>query len=74
MDKQEDALRVFGRRLSQLREQRGISVAELATRTGLDPRDIADIEVGERDIPITTIFRLAAGLGIAPAQLLAPQP
>lgn len=70
MDKQEGALRSFGRQLSQLREKQHLSVAELASRSGLDPGDIAAIEVGEKDIHITDIFRLAAALGAAPADLL----
>lgn len=70
MDKQEGARRKFGRRLSQLREERGISIAELASRTGLDPEEITGIEAGETDVSITIIFRLAAGLGIPPAQLV----
>ena len=74
MDKQENPLRVFGRRLSQLREEQGISIEQLAARTGLDPSDIARIESGEQDLPITAIFRLAEGLGILPAQLLTMKP
>jgi transcriptional regulator with XRE-family HTH domain len=73
MDKQENALRAFGRRLSQLREQQGMDIAGLASRSGIDLLEIAGIEAGERDIPITTIFRLARGLGVPPAQLLVPE-
>jgi transcriptional regulator with XRE-family HTH domain len=71
MDKQEDALREFGRRLTQLREEQGLSVAELASRTGLDPLVIRSMEAGERNIHLTTIFRLAVGLGVEPVELLA---
>jgi transcriptional regulator with XRE-family HTH domain len=72
MDRQEDALREFGRRIGQLREQRGIGIGDLASRAGLDPRELAAIEAGHQDIPITTIFRLAEGLGVSPAELLGP--
>ena len=71
MNKQEEgALRSFGRQLAQLREAQGMSVPKLASRSGIDPRDISAIEAGEKDIHITDIFRLAAGLGVAPAKLL----
>ena len=70
MDKQEGALRQFGTQLSRLREERGIGIAELGSRLGLDPRDIAAIEAGEKDISITEIFRLAAALGVRPSELL----
>ncbi|HVS95150.1 MAG TPA: helix-turn-helix transcriptional regulator [Puia sp.] len=70
MDKQEDALSAFGRRLSQLREERGLSIAELASRTGLGSGYIARIEAGQQDIPITVIFVLADGLSVPAARLL----
>ena len=70
MDKQEDALSAFGGRLSQLREERGLSISELASRTGLEPGYIACIEAGEQDIPVTDILRLAGALDVPPAQLL----
>lgn len=71
MHRQEDALRAFGLRLTQLREERGLSIAELAARAGIDTRDIFAIEAGEKDIHLTTIFRLAEGLGVPASQLLA---
>lgn len=71
MHRQEDALRAFGRRLTQLREERGLSIAELAARAGIDVRDIRAIEAAERNIHLTTIFRLAEGLGVTAGQLLA---
>lgn len=70
MDKQEGALRLFGRQLSKLREEKGLSIAELASRSGLDPKDISAIEAGEKDFHITDIFRLATALGVGPSQLL----
>lgn len=70
MEKPEGALRRFGRALIKYREQRGFSVAELASRCGLDPAELAAIEGGQKDIHITDIFRLAAALGIRPSQLM----
>jgi transcriptional regulator with XRE-family HTH domain len=70
MDRQEDALRELGRRLRQLREERGLGIARLASLTGLNPDDIPAMESGEVDIPLTTIFALAVALGVKPAQLL----
>jgi transcriptional regulator with XRE-family HTH domain len=70
MDRQEDALRKLGLRLRQLREEQGLSIAELATLTALEPSDINTMEAGELDIPITTIVALARALGTTPARLL----
>jgi transcriptional regulator with XRE-family HTH domain len=70
MDRQEDALRKLGLRLRQLREEQGLSIADLAKLTGLEPSDINTMEAGELDIPITTIVALARALGTTPARLL----
>ncbi len=70
MDRQEDALRKLGRRLRALREEKGLSIADLASLTALEHNDINSMEAGELDIPLTTIFALARALGTTPAQLL----
>jgi transcriptional regulator with XRE-family HTH domain len=70
MDRQEDALRKLGLRLRQLRDEQGLSIADLAKLTALEPSDINTMEAGELDIPITTIVALARALGTTPARLL----
>lgn len=63
-------MRKLGLRLRQLREERGLSIAELAILTALAPSDINTMEAGELDIPVTTIVALARALGTTPARLL----
>jgi transcriptional regulator with XRE-family HTH domain len=70
MDGQEDALRKLGRRLRQLREEQGLSIADLASLTALEPSNISAMEAGELDIPLTTLVALARALGVTPAGLL----
>lgn len=70
MDKQQDALRKLGRRLAQLRQQQDLTLAQLATRTGIDSRELASIEAGEKDLRITTIFAICRGLGLPPGEWL----
>jgi putative transcriptional regulator len=70
MDRQEDALRKLGRRLRELREEKGLSIAELASLTELEHNDINNMEAGKLDIPLTVIVALATALGTTPAQLL----
>ena len=70
MDRNEKALHSFGQRLTQLREERNISIPELAARTGLDVRHIGRIEAGEINILVSTVFKLAKGLGVSPGELL----
>jgi transcriptional regulator with XRE-family HTH domain len=70
MDRQEDALRKLGRRLRELREEKGLSIAEFASLTALEHNDINNMEAGKLDIPLTMIVALARALGTSPAQLL----
>ncbi|MFD3880452.1 helix-turn-helix domain-containing protein [Streptomyces microflavus] len=57
-------------RLRQLREARGLTLEELAARSGLSFRGIVYIEHGRRNPSLTTIISLAQGLQIAPSSLL----
>jgi transcriptional regulator with XRE-family HTH domain len=70
MERNEKSLRRFGRLLAGLREQRKLSIRELAIRSGVDPRQLARIEAGSVNIHFTTILALARGLGITPEELL----
>lgn len=63
-------MRLLGRRITQLRHERQMTLDTLAARTGLDPTELAAIEDGLIDIPITTIFLLANAFGIGPDQFL----
>ncbi len=73
MDRHENALHKFGRRLTRLREERQLTIPALATLTGLNPREITAIEAGKIDPKITTIFVLAGALGVKPDELLASE-
>jgi transcriptional regulator with XRE-family HTH domain len=70
MDRSEMALRKFGRRLTELREQKELTVRDLAKRSALDARQISRIEAGKVNILFSTILALARGLGITPEELL----
>ena len=73
MDRHENALHKFGRRLTRLREERQLTIPALAALTGLDPRNITAIEAGEIDPQITTIFVLARALGVEPDELVSSE-
>lgn len=61
----------FGHRLQHLRERMGWSCDELARRSGLNPHYIRSIERGGRDLSLSTMAALAAGLNIPLMELLA---
>lgn len=55
----------LGRVIQQLREEQGLSRAELAARASLDERALAGIEAATDDPPWTAVEAIAAGLGVS---------
>jgi transcriptional regulator with XRE-family HTH domain len=62
---------VFGRRLSEARVARYLSQDDLALVSGTGNTEVSVIEHGRREIRIQMLLRLAGGLGVDPADLLA---
>ena len=58
------AAKSFGRRLRQLRQERGWSQEELSTRAHISKTYIGEIERGENNVSIHYIARLAAALSV----------
>lgn len=52
------------KRIAQIRRDKSITQEQLAAETGLDRVAIANIETGKRRPTVTTIHRLANGLGV----------
>ena len=72
MNKSDDILlKKFGRRIQQLRLQKGInSQMALANKAHLDRTYIGGVERGERNIALINIGKLARALGITMDELL----
>jgi transcriptional regulator with XRE-family HTH domain len=60
----------FGQRLRDLRAAHGVSQDELARRTGIHPTAIGRFERGDREPRLSSILRLARGLGVEPGELV----
>jgi transcriptional regulator with XRE-family HTH domain len=60
----------FGSRLRELRAQKGVSQDDLAHETDVHPTAIGRLERGAREPRLTTILRLARGLGVRPGELV----
>ena len=65
---------LFGRRVRELRMERGYSQEGLAELSNLHRNYIGGIERGERNIGLINIVELAHGLRVKPAKLLEPIP
>ncbi len=60
----------FGRRLRDLRGEHGLSLDDLARRTGIHATAIGRFERGGREPRLRTVVRLARGLGVLPRELV----
>lgn len=70
-----DTLDLLAARVRRLRESRGFSRAELASRSGLSVRFLARIESGDGNVSLVRLVHLAEALDTPPDALLrAPRP
>jgi transcriptional regulator with XRE-family HTH domain len=61
----------LGVAVRSIREQRGISQVQLAADTGFTQSWISHVERGNRNPSWSNVVRLAAGLGVRTAELVA---
>ncbi|MGV9892992.1 helix-turn-helix domain-containing protein [Streptomyces tendae] len=71
LDPPDPQLLAFGMHLRRLREARGLTLEELATRSGMSFRGVVYIEHGRRNPSLATLLNLARGLQAEPSTLLA---
>jgi transcriptional regulator with XRE-family HTH domain len=64
-------LEVFGRTVRRARRDRDLSQEALARAAGLAAKHVSEIERANRDVRLTTLLQLAAGLELSPSELLA---
>jgi transcriptional regulator with XRE-family HTH domain len=66
----EDVKVSFGRRVRQLRKEKGVSQEAFAHEIQIDRSYFGSIERGERNVSLENICLIAGGLGVSPAVLL----
>ena len=60
----------IGRRLSDKRDQLGLSQQDVADRSKLTPQQVSLYELGMSDPPLSTIMRITRVLQMSPTSLL----
>ena len=65
MPPEDDVRLIFGRKLRQLRLDRGYSQEQLAFRAGLHRTYVSSAERGQRNVSLVNLDRLAKALGVA---------
>lgn len=60
----------FGEKLRKIREEKGLSLRDLAAKCELYDSKISKIENGKYNIQLSTLFELAKGLDIEAKELL----
>lgn len=59
----------IGQKIYLLRLQKGITQAQLRSRTGISQANLSNIERGKRDLTVSTLIRICLALGVKPASL-----
>lgn len=55
---------LFGQRLKELRTQQGLSLRRLGMMTGLGHGYLSEVESGQHDIRLGTVFKIVGCLGV----------
>ncbi len=69
MNEQAELIRL-GEQFQHVREQQGVSVAELAARTDISERRISSLEAGRLDPAYDVLIALADGMGVRASALI----
>lgn len=65
-----DFLEAFGRTVRELRQERGLTQAELASRLHLGRTSITNLEKGHQSPPLSMLPEIAAALGVDSVRLV----
>jgi transcriptional regulator with XRE-family HTH domain len=66
-----DFLEAFGRAVRQLRQERGMTQAELAARLSLGRTSVTNLEKGHQSPPLSMLPEIASALGVDPLHMIA---
>jgi transcriptional regulator with XRE-family HTH domain len=65
----DEALKILGRRIAELRREKGFTQEALAEAMGVSRNHIADIELGARNTGVWSLLQICRALSVAPHNL-----
>jgi transcriptional regulator with XRE-family HTH domain len=65
----DEALKTLGRRVAELRREKGLTQEALAEAMGVSRNHVADIELGARNTGVWSLLLVAKALTLSPAAL-----
>ena len=65
----EEALKTLGRRIADLRREKGMTQEALAEAMGVSRNHVADIELGARNTGVWSLLLICKALALPPAAL-----
>lgn len=65
----DEALKTLGRRIAELRREKGLTQEALAEAMGVSRNHVADIELGVRNTGVWSLLLICKALGVAPGAL-----
>lgn len=60
----------IGKNIRKLRNDKKLTVAEVAYRAGVEPQNFRKYELGKQEMRISMVFRVAEALEVSPSALI----
>jgi transcriptional regulator with XRE-family HTH domain len=67
--RRDEALKTLGRRIAELRREKGFTQESLAEAMGVSRNHVADIELGVRNTGVWSLLLICRGLSVTPEAL-----
>ena len=67
-----DMRKLVGKNFGRLRQEKGLTQEELATRSGFSQQYLSGLERGQRNPTVVTLYELAQALGVSHVDLVRP--
>jgi transcriptional regulator with XRE-family HTH domain len=67
-----DMRRLVGRNVRRFRQERGLTQEQFAEVSGFSQQYISDLERGQRNPTVVSLYELAVALSVTPAELVTP--